>query len=71
MLVKRGVSGTGRRSARAKPAVVVDTNALLKWFETFDARTADLTRRQQALLRDLGVDPVVDPASPGQTREFA
>jgi hypothetical protein len=70
VLVKRGVSGTGRRSARAKPAVVADANALLKWFEMFDARMADLATRQQALLRDLGVDPVVHPASPEQTREF-
>ncbi len=61
----------GKRSTQAKPAVIVDTNVILEWLETFDARIADLTRRQEALLRDLGVEPAVHTAAPEFPRERA
>jgi hypothetical protein len=65
--VKRRTSGT--RRARAKPTEAVSANALLQWFGSFDARMADLIVRQQALLRDLGVEPVAHTAIPEPTRE--
>lgn len=68
---KRGTSGAVRRPVGSKPAVVVDTNVLLEWFELFDRRMADLSARQRVLLRDLGVEPVTHPVSPEQSREFA
>ena len=68
---KHRASETGKRSARAKPAVIVDTNALLQWLETFDARMADLTLRQGALLRDLGVEPIAHKAASEALRERA
>jgi len=51
--------------------VIVDTNVLLAWLETFDVRLADLALRQQALLRDLGVEPVAHKAAPESLRELA
>jgi hypothetical protein len=68
---KRRASETGKRSTRVKPTAIVDTNALLQWLETFDARIADLALRQGVLLRDLGVEPVAHKAVPESLRELA
>ena len=68
---KHRASETGKRSARVKPTVIVDTDALLQWLETFDARMADLGLRQEALLRDLGVEPVAHKAASESLRERA
>ena len=68
---KHRASDTGKRSVRAKPTVIIDTDALLQWLETFDARMADLALRQEALLRDLGVEPVAHRAVPQSVRELA
>jgi len=69
--VKHRASETVKRSTRAKPTVIVDTNVLLTWLETFDARLADLALRQAALLRDLGVEPVAHRVTPDSLRELA
>jgi len=50
--------------------MIVDINALLAWLERFNARMADLTLRQEALLRDLGVEPVARKATPESLREL-
>jgi hypothetical protein len=62
---------TGKRHTRVKPAVIVDTNTLLQWLETFDARMMDLALRQQILLRDLGIEPVSHKAAPESLPELA
>lgn len=62
---------TGNRPARVKPTERIDTNALLLWFEMFDARMADLTSQQEALLRDLGAEPVTHSAASEPARELA
>ncbi|HME22256.1 MAG TPA: hypothetical protein VKI44_13100 [Acetobacteraceae bacterium] len=55
--IKERTPTPGRRSGQTRPKVVLDTNVLMKWFKTFDARMAELTARHEALLRDLGVEP--------------
>jgi hypothetical protein len=68
---KHRASETVKRSRRVKPNVIVDTNVLLAWLETFHVRLADLALRQQALLRDLGVEAVAHKAAPESLRELA
>ena len=68
---KHRTSATGKRAVHAKPTVIIDTNAVLAWLEMFDARLADLTVRQQALLRDLGAEPVAHKSVPESLRELA
>jgi hypothetical protein len=63
MAFKAKLSTTAKQRApsasafTAKPNVVLDTNLLLTWFKDFDLRLADLTTRQNALLKSLGVEP--------------
>ena len=68
---KHQTPDTGKRHTRVKPTAPVDTNALLQWLETFDARMADLALRQEVLLRDLGVEPVAHKTVPESLRELA
>ncbi|HEY1933378.1 MAG TPA: hypothetical protein VGG99_15305 [Acetobacteraceae bacterium] len=58
-----------KQPAQTRPGAIVDTNALLQWFDAFDARMAALTARQDALLRDLGVEPVRQTIVPESLRQ--
>jgi hypothetical protein len=42
-----------------------------QWLEDFDRRTAELTARQHALLRSLGVEPAPHRALPERVSETA
>lgn len=50
---------------------MADTNALLEWLNMFDARMANLTRRQKSLLRDLGVEQTGRKAPPDSVHDLA
>jgi hypothetical protein len=43
---------------RATRSPISDERRLEQWFVQFDAKLADLSARQDALLRSLGVEPV-------------
>jgi hypothetical protein len=58
MATRQAVTKEKPHAKRATRPLVSDEMRLEQWFVQFDAKLADLSVRQDALLRSLGVEPV-------------
>jgi hypothetical protein len=58
MAARQAVTKEKPHTKRASRPLVTDEMRLEQWFVHFDARLADLSARQDVLLRSLGVEPV-------------
>jgi hypothetical protein len=58
MATRQAVTKEESQTKRVARPLISDEIRLEQWFVQFDAKLADLSARQDALMRSLGVEPV-------------